>query len=60
MDKIIRTFDLDLSNIPSSGESRSFTIVGDIEAKFTLEIKDNTTNYYYNFFTNTFQLAAYS
>ena len=59
MDKIIRTFDLDLSNIPSSGESRSFTIVGDIEAKFTLEIKDNTTNYYYNFFTNTFQLAAY-
>ena len=59
MDKIIRTFDLDLSNIPSSGESRSFTIAGDIEAKFTLEIKDNTTNYYYNFFTNTFQLAAY-
>lgn len=59
MDKIIRTFDLDLSNITSSGESRSFTIAGDIEAKFTLEIKDNTTNYYYNFFTNTFQLAAY-
>lgn len=57
--KVIRSFNLDLSNIAADGESRSFTITGDKGAQFSLEIKDNTTNYYYNFFTNAFQATAY-
>jgi len=57
--KVIRGFNLDLSNIAADGESRSFTITGDKGAQFSLEIKDNTTNYYYNFFTNAFQATAY-
>lgn len=59
MDKIIQTFDLDLSNIAASGESRGFAITGDKGSQFSLEIKDNTTGQYYNFFTNVFQTASY-
>jgi len=57
--KVIRGFNLDLSNIAADGESRSFTITGDKGAQFSLEIKDNTTDEYYNFFTNAFQATAY-
>ena len=59
MDKIIQIFDLDLSNISSGGEVRSFTITGDDNAEFYLEVKDSTTGYYYNFFNNSFQAANY-
>ena len=55
--KTIETFDLDLSDIPAAGETRNFTILGSNNAEFILEIKDNTTGYYYNFTTNTFLVA---
>ena len=54
--KRIRTFDLDFSDLPATSERRVFTISGDKGAKFKLEIKDNTTGYYYNFVTNVFQV----
>ena len=53
--KIIQSFNLDLSDLPSTGENRAFSIIGDAGAEFVLEIKDSTTGYYYNFFTNVFQ-----
>lgn len=52
---IITNLDLDLSNLSQRGESRNFTIKGTSKAEFILEIKDNTTGYYYNFVTNVFQ-----
>ena len=52
---IISAFDLDLSDIPAEGESRAFEIIGGSEVEFRLEVKDNTTGYYYNFATNLFQ-----
>jgi len=58
--KVIRGFDLDLSDLPATSELRSFNILGDKEAEFKLEIKDNTTGYYYNFVTNVFQAASSS
>ena len=53
--KVIKTFDIDLSNIPAAGETRNFSIIGDNGCEFILEVKDNTTNYYYNFSTSLFQ-----
>lgn len=58
--KVIRSFDLDLSDLPATSERRGFTISGDKGSEFKLEIKDNTTGYYYNFVTNVFQAAASS
>ena len=55
--KTINSFDLDLSDASASGEARSFNIIGDKGAEFILEIK-NEDNYYYNFVTNAFQVAA--
>ena len=54
LDKFILGFDLDFSNINSDGEVRDFNIIGDDGAEFMLEVKDNTTNYYYNFISKTF------
>ena len=54
--KVIKSFDLDLSDLPASAETRNFTIVGDKDVEFILEIK-NEDNYYYNFTTNVFQVA---
>ena len=53
----IKTLDLDLSDIPAAGESRTFTITGegDGEVKFKLEVRDKDTGKYYNFVTNLFQ-----
>jgi hypothetical protein len=51
--KIIQSFNLDLSDLPATAEARSFTVRGDNDAEFILEIK-NSSNYYYNFTTNTF------
>ena len=52
--KIISSFDLDFSDIPAGGETRHFVINATSGAQFKLEIKDNTTGYYYNFVTYTF------
>ena len=55
MARIITDFNLDFSDIPASGETRGFSISGTSNAEFILEVKDNTTGYYYNFVTKTFQ-----
>ena len=52
---VIKSFDLDVSNLLAAGEERVFNVFGDTGSEFILEIKDNTTNYYYNFTTNSFQ-----
>jgi hypothetical protein len=54
--KDISGFTLDTSDIKEAGETRSFVIAGGKGAEFTLEIK-NEDGYYYNFVTNTFQVA---
>ena len=56
MHKVIRNFDLNLSDLPYASEVRQFTISGDNGAQFILEIKSGST--FYNFTTNTFQAAA--
>jgi hypothetical protein len=55
-DKVIRNFDLDLSDLTYASETKYFTISGDNGAQFILEIKSGST--FYNFTTNTFQAAA--
>jgi len=60
MNKLIKDFVLDLSALPATSEVRGFTISGDNGAKFKLDIKDNTTGYYYNFVTNVFQATQAS
>jgi len=57
--KIIQAFNLDLSDINASGETRTFTVSGSNDSEFKLEIK-NEDNYYYNFVTNSFQVAQSS
>jgi hypothetical protein len=52
-DKVIRNFDLDLSDLPYTREVRRFAISGDNGAQFILEIKSGSN--FYNFTTNTFQ-----
>ena len=52
-DKVIRSFDLDLSDLTYASETKYFTISGDNGAQFILEIKSGST--FYNFTTNTFQ-----
>ena len=52
----ISGFALDTSDIKEAGETRGFVVAGDNGAEFILEIK-NEDNYYYNFVTNTFQVA---
>ena len=56
--KIIKSFNLDFSDLPATSERRGFSILGSGEAEFKLEIKDNTTGYYYNFITNVFQSST--
>lgn len=51
--KIIRNFNLDLSDLPVAGENRTITIIGDDNAEFILEVKNEDGNYY-NFVTNSF------
>ena len=53
IDKTIKSFDLDFSDIKAAGEKREFSILGDDGAEFNLEIK-NSAGSYYNFTTNTF------
>ena len=54
---VIKSFDIDLSNLPASGEERVFNISGDKGSEFILEVKDATTGNYYNFQTKSFQTA---
>ena len=54
--KIIQKFNLNVNNISSNGERRSFSITGDKGAVFTL-IVQNSAAEYYNFSTNSFQAA---
>jgi len=54
--KVINSFNLDLSDLPAASTKRTFTITGVNEPSFSLEIK-NEDDYYYNFTTNTFQAA---
>ena len=46
--KTIYSFDIDTSNVVIDGERRYFSIKGDTGAKFELEVK-NSSNEYYNF-----------
>ena len=54
--KTITSLDLDLSDISQNGENRTFTILGQIGATFSMEVK-NEDSYYYNFQTGSFQAA---
>jgi len=54
--KVINSFSLDLSDLPATSETRSFSISGSNGSSFSLEVK-NEDNYYYNFTTNLFQAA---
>ena len=51
--KVIKSFNLDTSNIKATGEVRDITINGEIGAEFSLEIRNGAL--YYNFQTNLFQ-----
>lgn len=57
MAKVIKSFNLDLSDLPATSTKRAFSVVADNDAEFILEIKDKDTGKYYNFFTNAFQTA---
>ena len=54
--KIINNFNLDLSDLPATSETRTFRISADSGAVFSLEIK-NEDSHYYNFATEAFQVA---
>jgi len=54
--EIIKSFNLDLSDLRAASKTRDFTVVGTNNAVFSLEIK-NEDNYYYNFTTSAFQAA---
>ena len=55
---VIKSFNLDLSNIPAAGAKRAFQITSSGTAEFILEVRDNTTGNYYNFNTNLFQSTS--
>ena len=59
MAKIIRSFDINTSIIPSTGATIPFVIKGDVGAKFRLQVlTSSVTNieYYYNFKSKKVQL----
>ena len=56
LNKVIKEFVLDLSDLPAIGGNRPFSISGDNGSEFILEIKDKDTGYYYNFTTKSFQV----
>ena len=57
--KVIKNFDIDLSDLPQSSQKRNFTLTGDEGCEFILEVKENATGNYYNFVTNKFQSTYY-
>ena len=56
MAKIIKNFNIDLSSIRAEGDIRQFSVIGDDNSIFSLEVT-NEDGYYYNFNTNTFAAA---
>ena len=53
--KVIKKFELNLSDLKAAGETRVFSIKGDPNAKFNLEItNEDSPSKYYNFYTRTF------
>ena len=56
MAKIIKNLNIDLSSMAAASTTRSFQVIGDNGAIFSLEIT-NEDGYYYNFSTNTFAAA---
>jgi len=55
MAKVIRNFNIDLSDMAASGGSRSFSVEGDVGAIFSLEItNEDSPPAYYNFSTGLF------
>ena len=52
--KIIKEFILNTKDVAIAGETRTFSIIADVGAVFSLEVKSSTGNFY-NFFNNTFQ-----
>jgi hypothetical protein len=56
LNKVIKEFVLDFSDLPAIGGNRPFSISGDNGSEFVLEIKDKDTGYYYNFTTKSFQV----
>ena len=56
MAKTITSFNIDLSDMAAAGGSRSFEVMGDTNAIFSLEVK-NEDGHYYNFTTTTFAAA---
>ena len=59
MTKILKSFDLDFSDLPATATSRRVVITGDNEAEFYLEITNAAGNYY-NFTTGSYQAAKTS
>jgi len=57
--RIIKNFDIDLSDLPQASQKRTFKLTGDEGCEFILEVKDNATGNYYNFITNKFQSTYY-
>ena len=55
--RVIKSFELDMSNIKTAGEIRNIKIFGDNGAEFSLEIRSGTN--YYNFENNLFQTTLY-
>ena len=56
--KIIRSFNINTNDIPSSGTTRKFEISGDNGALFSMEVFDGDGNYY-NFLTRTWSASRY-
>ena len=58
MSKKINSFSILKSNIPASGESRQFTITGDVGAEFMLQVFDASTPIkFYNFNSKSFSVG---
>lgn len=53
IEKTIKSINIDTRDVLYSGEIRNYNIRGDEDAIFSIEIKDDSENYY-NFRTNTF------
>ena len=53
MAKVIKRFNIDLSNMRAANNTRNFSVIGDKGAIFSLEVK-NEDGYYYDFTNRVF------
>ena len=53
MAKVIKRFNIDLSNMRAANNTRNFSVIGDKGAIFSLEVK-NEDGYYYDFTNKIF------